>query len=116
MLPTGSDVQEARKALGLTQTQMGERMGYTLRAWQRKESESATRSQLSKGEFELLQILRHAEPEQLLDLYAAVQALFPRIKFLRENPNNDDDFNDTFDNLVIALANIEQYRARMKKK
>lgn len=100
-------------ALGMTQELMAKRMGYSFRTWQSREARQEARSftQLSSGEFEILQLLKFAEPGHLVDLLVAVRQLYPRIKFLRDNPNNDENFNETFDCLTIALHQIEAYWA-----
>lgn len=69
MLPaTGAAIKTTRQAAGLTQAEAAERFDYSLRVWQKKESEAEAGKNggLSTGEYELLLLLAGKHPDYLL--------------------------------------------------
>ena len=56
------DVKAARRAAGMTQRVCAERFGYSLVGWQQKEATGKTMRRLSRGEYELLQLLGDIHP------------------------------------------------------
>jgi transcriptional regulator with XRE-family HTH domain len=69
MMPTtAAAIKATRQAAGLTQAEAAERFDYSLRVWQKKESETETgkNSGLSQGEFELLLLLAGKHPDYIL--------------------------------------------------
>ncbi len=71
MVPaTAASIKAARQAAGLTQAQAAERFDYSLRVWQKKETEAGTgtgkSSGLSQAEYELLLLLGDQHPDYAL--------------------------------------------------
>ncbi|WOL24305.1 particle associated protein [Yersinia phage fHe-Yen8-01] len=106
MKPTGEQVRAARIAAGMKPKQMADRLGYTLRAYQRKESDKSDGTQLTKGEYELMLILAHGEPKNLI---AAVDAARDVISVSHASLQNDLEpaFVKAILNLDNALAVCE---------
>lgn len=69
MMPaTGATIKTTRQTAGLTQAEAAERFDYSLRVWQKKESEveAAKNGGLSQGEYELLLLLAGKHPDYIL--------------------------------------------------
>ena len=69
LLPaTAATIKAARQAASLTQAEAAERFDYSLRVWQKKESEMETGKNggLSQGEYELLLLLAGKHPDYML--------------------------------------------------
>lgn len=67
MMPaTGAAIKNTRQAASLTQAEAAERFDYSLRVWQKKESEPEKNGALSQGEYELLLLLAGKHPDYTL--------------------------------------------------
>ncbi len=64
--PTPGEIITTREAAGLTREQAAERFGYAPEGWRKKEVNGSHSRVLSKGEFELLQLLAGQHPDYVL--------------------------------------------------
>ncbi|EIU2314802.1 hypothetical protein L4K04_003722 [Salmonella enterica] len=64
--PTPEEVKQARIKAGFTQQEAAERFGFTLSAWQAKETSGKTARGLAAGTFELLLLLADEHPDYKL--------------------------------------------------
>ncbi|WP_455865673.1 hypothetical protein [Pantoea agglomerans] len=64
--PTPAQVKDARVKAGFTQQQAADRFGFTLSAWQAKETEGKTTRGLAAGSYELLLLLADEHPDYRL--------------------------------------------------
>ncbi|ECD9357208.1 hypothetical protein FNI80_22845 [Salmonella enterica subsp. salamae] len=64
--PTPEQVKDARIKAGFTQQEAAERFGFTLSAWQAKETTGKTSRGLAAGSYELLLLLADEHPEYQL--------------------------------------------------
>lgn len=64
--PTPYQVKEARIKAGFTQQQAADRFGFTLSAWQAKETDGKTTRGLASGSYELLLLLADEHPDYRL--------------------------------------------------
>lgn len=63
MLNNADTIRAIRKRMGLTQTQLAERMGYKLKAWQVKEHHNPEKARrLMDGEFQYLLLIADEHP------------------------------------------------------
>ncbi|EBM5157420.1 TPA: hypothetical protein OX949_004318 [Escherichia coli] len=64
--PTPEEVKQARIKAGFTQQEAAERFGFTLSAWQAKETSGKTSRGLAAGTYELLLLLADDHPDYQL--------------------------------------------------